>query len=436
MTERVETASWFAALALLAALYAVGASGAAAGAFGVNALGGVAVAWPALLVGAAVAGGLALGATVRAPERPGGRLRSRATAALVALAAGPVFWVARTTWLNPDGLRYGDKFRADVPVYGAHVTHDEMLELYVHSRFWDRTHAWWGWTVEHSYQVLSCAAGVVFIYVMARLAPRLAPRAPWLLLAGALAGGYLQLFFGDVENYTITAALVAGYLLAAARYLDGDTPLLVPALTLATALTFHLVSGWLLPSAVYLAAVSHHRRGGAGEWRASVAAAVALGAGALAYMHWHGLPIERLLSSHAGRSLRVGTYTYFGAAGESSAWDYYRDQVNLLMLLCPAVLLIGPLAIRRRLDADLHGRFLLVAASGLLVFQGVWTAQLGVYNDWNLYAVGGLVISTALWRAVAVAATTPARRGAAVAVAAVAALHTGAWILGNHFHAP
>jgi hypothetical protein len=95
--------------------------------------------------------------------------------------------------------------------------------------------------------VLSCAAGAAFVYAVLRLSRRLAPEVPWLVVLGLLGGGYIQLFFGDIENYTLTAALVTFYLLTALRFLEGEVGLWVPTVLLAVAICFHLLAGWLIP---------------------------------------------------------------------------------------------------------------------------------------------------------------------------------------------
>ena len=73
-----------------------------------------------------------------------------------------------------------------------------------------------------------------------------------------------------------------------------------------------------------------------------------------------------------------------------------------------------------------------IAAGSILSMQLVWKAQLGVAEDWNLYAIGGLVTAIFLWRTIAATASTlPLRMGAA-AVAAAGWLRTYAWIVANH----
>jgi hypothetical protein len=366
-------------------------------------------------------------AALVAAINPRRAIDSHLTALVAAILSWPLFWSLRTNWLNEDGLALTPKFETDVPRIGAHLTHDELLELFLHSRVWYYTHQWWGWSVVHSYQVVSCTAGAAFVYVLFRLARRLAPSAPWLFLAGMFAGGYMQLFFGDVENYTITAALVALYMLAASRFLAGEVHLSVPAVTLATATVFHLEAGWLWPSALYLAFVSRRRRGDMSEATPSAVAACAILIGTFVYFQFHGLPLLKFFSSHAGHALRMN-----GVFAIGMPLHYYAEQLDLLLLLCPALVMIAPLALWRRFDGDETTVFLGVSAASMLLLQVVWRSQIGVLDDWNLYSIGGVLASLFLWRAIANAAITPALRLVAAALAATGWLHSYAWMILNH----
>lgn len=354
-------------------------------------------------------------------------IERHATALAAAAIAFPIFYVFRTNVLNPDGNGFTPKFERDVPLVGAHVTHDEMLELFVHSRFWDYTHRWWGWSVVHSYQVVSCAAGVLFVYAVFRLARRLAPEAPAIFMAGVFTGGYMQLFFGDVENYTVTTAIVALYLLAACRFIAREVPLWVPALVLALAACFHLEAAWLGLSLLYLCHVSRQRTGGVQEVTTSLASATGLVLATVLYLHVHGLPVRRFFSSHAGHAVRMnGVFAFGEPAG------YYRDQIELLLLLCPAILVSIPLLAWRRRNLTEEDCFLAWGAASMLVFQAIWRAQLGVFNDWNLYAIGAFVVSLTLWRAIVSAARSSALRLGALALTAACGWHTYTWIAANH----
>ena len=424
-TRRSELIAWIAAAAAMTALYAGSALVSGADLFGVDPFRSFGVrSWAA---GAAIVLG-AIG--LCGAFNPRRFIDDQATALVAAALSWPVFWGLRTNWLNADGNMLTPKLEADVPLLGAHLTHDELLELFVHSRVWHYTHEWWGWSVVVAYQVVSCTAGALFIYALVRLARRLAPAAPWLFVAGVLAGGYMQLFFGDVENYTVTAAIVALYALAALRFLAGEVPLWVPAVTLAVAACFHLESAWLWPSAVYLAVVSYRRRRGDAS-EAIVAAALAstvLGA-TFVYFQFHGLPLMRFFSSHAGHALRMN-----GVFAIGMPLRYYGEQLQLLLLLCPAVVMVIPLVAWRRFGGDEITVFLGLSALSMLLLQAIWRSQIGVLDDWNLYSVGGMLTSLFVWRAIAGAAVTRAMRLTAAACAAVGWLHSYAWIVMNHRH--
>src|SRR5262245_25850465 len=93
----------------------------------------MALAYQPGLMPLAAALGLAAAIAWAAPRLPAAR---RAAGAMLALAALPVFFFLRTNWLNGDGSMLTPKFQRDVPLVGAHLSHDELLEFFVHSRFW------------------------------------------------------------------------------------------------------------------------------------------------------------------------------------------------------------------------------------------------------------------------------------------------------------
>jgi hypothetical protein len=422
-----EAFAWLVPVLMLAGLYAIGALGLAPDSFGINALRKVPAGTPALIV---VAASFVAAAATIADSRGSTRwVDSYVIAAAVAMIAGVLMFAGRSEFLNPDGHMFAPKFAAAVPVSGAFVTHDEMLEFLVHSRLWAYTNAWWGWSVGYSYQVTSSVAGSIFVFLAFRLAGRVAPAAPGLFLAGVMSGAYMQLFFGDVENYTLTAVVVTAYLLSAARFLRGEAPLWEPAVALALAMSFHLLAGWLLPSLAYLGYLSWRRTGDRGPLLRSAW----LGAGVIVVtvvlVHFYGAPIWSIGSSHAGQALRLKDVfvTEWSAA-------YYAEQANLVILLTPAILAVPIAAWWRRLTVDEMGDFLSIAAGSMFVFQVVWKAQIGVYNDWNLFAIGGLVTSVLIWRTVSLSMTSRWQQALAASLAVLGALHSYAWIAANHVH--
>jgi len=423
--ERAERLWLLVVLAATIVLYAAFAAGDHPIAFGVNQLRHLAE--PALV--APIAGLLAWCAALSllAARGPRGRQAERLVEVGVAALAFVVFYAMRTNFINPDGRDFSWRFAADVPVKGYFATHDEILELALHSRAWYYTHQWWGWDVERTYLWFSCAAGAAFIILLDGFARRQPPAARPIVVAGVLSGGYMQLFFGDVENYTITAALVMLYVVAAVRFLNREIRLVWPTIALAVAMCFHLLAGWLLPSLLYLFWIDWKERRDLGNLIMCAASGAAVGLATVVFFNFHGLPWKLFIEGHIGHAILFQNVW----AGRQPA-SYYIAQLNLLLLLCPAVALLVPLIAFDRRPWDTESVFLGIAAGMLLMFQALWRAQLGVYNDWNLFAVGGLCIGLFVWRRVGGFASAGSARLVAVALAATYALHTCAWIAANH----
>jgi hypothetical protein len=68
-------------------------------------------------------------------------------------------------------------------------------------------------------------------------------------------------------------------------------------------------------------------------------------------------------------------------------------------------MLLIPFAIRLRSDGDEGSRFLAVGAASMLICSGGLEGGNGVFDDWNLYAIGGLFIALCVWRYAAAVAS-------------------------------
>jgi Flp pilus assembly protein TadD len=82
-----------------------------------------------------------------------------------------------------------------------------------------------------------------------------------LLFLVMLAQGYVQLFFGYVENYTFFLLALGCYILAALRHLQGRAPLVLPGAILVLAIALHLAAAMLLPTFAVLVLVALARPG-------------------------------------------------------------------------------------------------------------------------------------------------------------------------------
>jgi len=340
-----------------------------------------------------------------------------------------IFFLLRNNFINQDGEAFAVKIPRDVLLQGAHVTHDEMWELYLHSRFWFYTSIYFGWSVHFSYQVLSSIAGGISVYILIRYCQRLLPAKSLGLLLIIVSGGYMQLFFGDVENYTLTATLILSYFYASHEYLTGQKPLAFPSSILALAMTFHLLAGFLLPSLAVLYLFARHKRQFKAIWT-SLAIFAAIFAFTLLFFHAHHLPIQDLyFKSHA---FGHGGHIFSMLARPS--WQYYVSLINLFMLLAPASLLVLPFLITRQIAWTAVNIHLGIASLSMIAYMCAWHATLGVYNDWNLFANAAIPVT--LFSGYNVLNTDDAHEATALLIPIVALffLHSYSWIISNHFY--
>ena len=215
-----------------------------------------------------------------------------------------------------------------------------------------------------------------------------------------LGQGYIQLFFGYVENYTFHTLAVGCYLLVALRFLAGLAPLVLPAVVLVLALALHLSAVVLVPSFVVLTLTAL----AAPQRRRAAVRDLALGALLL------GGTSLALSKSSPGYSL-VGALTRVlkavGAGATAAHSDYpllsglhVSDFLNEQLLIGPIALVLFltaamvALAPRRRPD----GRALFACATGLGYLAACWVASdsnLGYARNWDLLAPAALVFSAA-----------------------------------------
>ena len=62
-----------------------------------------------------------------------------------------------------------------------------------------------------------------------------------------------------------------------------------------------------------------------------------------------------------------------------------------------------------------------------------WKAQLGVYNDWNLFAMAAVPISLLVWRNVFRVVGESRVPWPIVATIALFFAHSYSWVIGNHW---
>jgi len=339
-----------------------------------------------------------------------------------------IMFVFRSNTMNPDGTDLLWKIPADVNRVGAHVVHDEMLELYTHSVFWNALNKVGDIGVALSYQILSALSGMVFVVLLVKYARENIESNQLLFILLVSCGGFIQLFFGDVENYSVTAVLVMWYFLIAARTLSGKASLVTASLILGLAMCFHLEAGFLLPSLAYMI-YKLRKKGKPALSFTIMLIPVAMVGTCMVLFHLSGiLPIENLwLYSHA--TAHGGN---IASVIPPLTVPYYLEMFNLLILLFPSVLLLPISLTYAKGSASRINGFLITATGFLLLLPLGWKAALGVLNDWNLYAIVAIPGSLLVWSLITQSVENRKQKYLLVNMLVFSMLNTFSWVVSNH----
>lgn len=251
---------------------------------------------------------------------------------------------------------------------------------------------------EYAFSLVSICAGgfsVVIFYLLARrLVEDNGERV--FLFCLMLGGGWMILFFGYAENYPVLWPVVGAYLYFAIRQLQVGGRLIVVTICLAAAVFMHLQTIFLVPSYVFLLAVTAHSRWPSAVYHRLIAWGGVLGGlvvvGAILWFY-HKIMVFRLFF--------VPFFSRPGTPGYSLfSLPHLIDIANELLLLVPLLplLLLAAFSQRQRLIRDDIDRLLLLLGAGSLLFLFVIDPKLGMGRDWDLFALSGLGVGLYLGR--------------------------------------
>ncbi len=289
-------------------------------------------------------------------------------------------------------------------------------------------------TAENTYRVYSFASGLLYLVLAFATAGTVGRngREKSVVFAILLTAGYVQLFFGYVENYAFYMPASLLYLLAGLRSLEGRAPLYVPALVLGLLIPFHFLFVLFAPSLLILGYCGYRRRETSMPRSKNVVdklAAICSAPLAALLVFWiagfdFGAFLERTGGKH--HILPLFSDPGFHVPYSIVSVSHLLDFVNLQILSAPAavmaVFLFGGKDYR-------HHPFLLSAAAVPLFFTFIANPEIGAFRDWDILALPALPLT--LWAA----ATLLERRRqderthrSVSVICAAAALHTLLWI--------
>lgn len=371
------------------------------------------------------------------------------SAAVCIVAGTALFWFARIshTYLGDGNVIVEE-------IYTSHLLLErEPLTSLLQYAVYGTTATWFhdanrspDLNAQDALAVGSVLAGFFFLIVAAFLARELARLVKFeddrharlvaaLLSLVIVTQGYMQLFFGYVENYSFYTVGVLAYLWLALASLRGAAPLICPALALIVCIALHLSSLVLAASFALLIVVALARRNTrrAAIRDLAIATAVCAAVVLLFSRIRHGYNMLVTITT----MIRTA-FAAKGNAGYTFSTEHYRDFFNEQLLIGPlGMLLFLPAAIAALATPKLRRQpaawFFLIAGLGYLV--ACWLlvdSNLTYSRDWDLLAPSGLAFTVAalalllMWgapRTVLIAAL--------VCALATSGYHTIPWIAVN-----
>jgi hypothetical protein len=370
------------------------------------------------------------------------------------LYAALVIGFATASWWFRSTTDYGDGVFTPMIIAGGHLMNwKEPLDRLITALTYRGLDRWLGWDPRSAIALVSCAAGVVYscacILVARTLATDQRDRLSAVLLLLVL--GAAQLFFGNVENYSLLAAGTMIFLYAGLRHLRGFGGIVWPSLALGITASIHLSAAWLLPTLPLLSSSRRALEGGRRLLvvlrvvRDGVVSATTVG------MLLGGTFLLGLLLAPEHETL---SFEAFGGGDEQlwvPLWEMTTSNhkfttfsgshllaiANEVLLLCPIglFLVLSHLPFVRRLSTDalflgtsalLYFLYLLVFNPDLAIFN------VGILNEWDLFSPLAFPLTTlgvALWLDRAV--DSSARFHIALVGIAFGGVHAASWILSN-----
>ena len=302
----------------------------------------------------------------------------------------------------------------------------------------------WG-SATTTYRLLSYGSGVLYVLLALLTARMLGPRGTekTLILGILLTPGFVQLFFGYVENYPPLHVSVLLYLLLSLCALRGRVALYVPASFLGLLVPLHFTAATLVPSLLVLAALQCGGRSDAADtswWNRSIRTLPHLFAFPIILLMVFILvgfhPLEDIGEVGGSPILPLlaepGEAYHYGLLSSSHLLNVW----NQMLLVAPFALVVLCLLSGPARSSDPYRDFLLAASAFPVLFTLLANPAIGAFRDWDVFSFAALPLT--LWAATILIDRTPDRHRLAhigLLACGAALLHTAAWVGTNALEA-
>ena len=291
-------------------------------------------------------------------------------------------------------------------------------------------------TAENTYRAYSYASGVLYVALSFMVAAAIGKDRlqKSVVLAFLLTTGYMQLFFGYVENYPLYMPGVLLFIFVGSRTLEGRTSPIMPALILGFLLAAHRAFAVFGPPLLYLAyRVWRDRQGNQSSLKNALTIVAALCCAPACAAFLLGISGVSFAAYLGG----TGEDEFLPVFAEPGFREQYRlfspanllDFLNQQMLAAPAACMA--LFILQKRDV-MSQPFLAASAAFPLLFTFAANSEIGAFRDWDIFALPALPLT--LWAAVGILNRVRDRDQlyhATFLICGAAAVHSLVWVVLN-----
>ncbi len=360
----------------------------------------------------------------------------------LALISGVLFWIFRIRHLY-----WGDAkiFVEAIPHPDFRLTYNWQapLDVFIHSKAWELAYKLWGWDVATVYGVISVLSGILFLQLLVNVAEELGRNRPEKLFLWAFTatGGFIQLFFGYIESYTIIPTGILAYIWLSIRFVKGQTSIFWPILCLSLTNAFHPSTIVLWPSAFLLVKGQPWK-----DWLRFLIIPTVIALGVIALMESGKHGIDALLGVDFPGGADRHWFVPLRHAG--TEWEHYTmfslghlvDIVNEQLLVAPFGLVLAVLLWKKGFQKADKGEeklfiFLTLASAFYLLFTWTWNPDYGGRKDWDLFACVGIPLNLLAAFTATRAWSREELMGNGLLLVLASLIHTAFWISFN-FHPP
>ncbi|MCZ6633008.1 MAG: tetratricopeptide repeat protein [bacterium] len=217
-----------------------------------------------------------------------------------------------------------------------------------------------------------------------------------LILAFLITPGFLQLFFGYIETYSLLFPFILLYLLFGFQTLRNNLPIWRPAALLGLLIPLHFATASFLPSLLALIVFRARMENRLNLKHLLVSLGVLPVTTLLLFLVLDFHPLIYLMQESGSHFLPLLSPSDISPYPLLSL-QHLSDFLNQQLLVIPSTLLVLPLAFGARSPRNPDRSFLLIAALFPLLLSFLGNPKIGAFRDWDALALPAVPLT--LWAA-------------------------------------